>query len=188
MTATRNPMGFCCAPNQATPDYITYHNLKDFTAYGLTACWLGSSDNDPNEDCHFARPVTAEDVTELRGYFLDTLETLIAGLWEGAFTPGQGDIEGDYQSLTIDGGEHDNNPAMLSWRVRFDKDAIMLEFADGGDGTAYWLGYDAITDRQNALKVMTEARQHAPAHNNTVFDKLTQLAKLPDQPIPHEDE
>jgi hypothetical protein len=175
MIVTSNPMGFTCAPNSATPDYIIYHDLRAFVAYGLRACWLGTDGNDPNSDCYMARPVTTGDVQELRGYFLDTMETLITGIWKGDFTPGQGFIEGDYQSLII--GNSDENPdeqeTFLSWSVTLQDDAIMLELHDGGDGTAYWLAYDAIEDRDTVLKVMTEARQHTP-HDNKVWDKLVE--------------
>lgn len=181
-TTTRNPMGFFCAPNQSTPDYITYHDLRDFTAYGLIACWLGSTATDPDEDCNFNRPVTAEDVTELRGHLLDTMENIIGGLWNKDLTPGQGEIDCDCQSHVID-KEDGNDPAVLTWRARLDDEVIMLEFDAAGDQTAYWLAYDAITDRKNTVKVLAEARQHAPAYNNTVWHKLIELARLPDDPI-----
>jgi hypothetical protein len=193
MTTTRNPMGYTCAPNQATPDYVIYHDLRNFIAYGLQVCWLGTSNTDPNEDCNFSRPITHEDVTELRGYFLDTMETLITALWGKDYEPGQGDIDGDYQSLIIgkDTDSDDNSDfdeESLTWHVRLDKDSIMLDFDDGADGSAYWLSYSAITKRENVLKILTEARQYAPAYNNTVWDKLTELAQLPDEPITDDDD
>jgi len=170
-------MGFTCAPNAATPNYVSYGDLRSFVAYGLTTCWLGSTGKDVNEDCHFARPVTTDDVDELRGYFLDVMETLIGGLWKGDFEKGQGEIEGDYQTLII--GNSDENPGeeevSLGWRVRLDNDTIMVEFADGGDGVALWLDYKAIDDRANVVKVMTEARQYVP-HDPKVWDKLIEEA------------
>ena len=46
-----------------------------------------------------ARPVTREDVQELRSYFLDIVETVIVTLWKGEYKPGDGSIDGDWQSV-----------------------------------------------------------------------------------------
>lgn len=39
MTQIFNPLKFWCAPNQATPDYVTYDDFRQFIAYGLMVCW-----------------------------------------------------------------------------------------------------------------------------------------------------
>ena len=38
MTQIFNPLKFWCAPNQATPDYVTYDDFQQFIAYGLMVC------------------------------------------------------------------------------------------------------------------------------------------------------
>lgn len=161
-TQTYNPLKYWSAPNQSTPDYVTCYNFRDFVAYGLLECWLSHDPNDPNADCNMARPVDREDVKELRGYFLDVLETAIAALWKEQYKPGDGSIDGDWETLIV--GNSDENPGeeetFLAWYVRLDDDAIMLELScSGADSTAIWLSYEAIEDRQNVLKVLTEARK-----------------------------
>jgi hypothetical protein len=159
---TANPMNYYCAPNAATPDYVTAYDFRDFIAYGMTRCWLGSDQKDPNSDCHMDREVTPEDVQELRGYFLDTMETLIAALWKGDFEPGEGWIEGDFQSLFF-GDES------FHWMPRLDDDAIMLELSPAE--SCIWLAYETIQD----VAVLTEARRHA--FDKNVWSKLTDLAQ-----------
>ncbi len=149
-------------------------NLRDFIANAFTHCWLGTDENNPNEDCNFRRPVTTDDVTELRGLLLDTLETLIVGLWKGDFKPNDGDLDMDSQSLGI-GDYSDENPdgseSIFQWFVRLDHDVIMIELGQSdGDDTALWLDYDALNDRQAVVKTLQEARQYTFEKN--VWDKL----------------
>jgi hypothetical protein len=177
-----NPLKFWCAPNQATPDYVIYDDFRSWIAYGLRTCWLGSDGDDPNSDCYMARPVTREDVRELRGYFLNLVETVIVTLWKGQYKPGDGCIDGDWQSLVI--GNSDENPgeeeAILTWYVRLDDDAMMFELdCTGSDPVAIWLSYDAIGDRQNVLKVLIEARKTlaATGDQSEVWPKLAELVE-----------
>jgi hypothetical protein len=127
-----------------------------------------------------SRPVTREDVQELRAYFLDLVETVIVALWKGQYKPGDGCIEGDWQSLVI--ANSDEHPGeeetFLTWYVRLDDDSIMLELVcTGSDSIAIWLSYDAIADRKNVLKVLTEARQTLAAvgDQSKVWPKLIEL-------------
>lgn len=157
-----NPLNFWCAPNQATPDYVVYHDFRSWVAYGLLTCWLGTDPADPNSDCHMARPFTREDVRELRGYFLDLVETVVVALWKGQYKPGDGSIDGNWQSVVI--GNSEENPGedetFLTWYVRLDDDCMMFDLqCTGADPVAIWLGYDALADRKNVLKVLTEARK-----------------------------
>lgn len=152
-TQVRNPLKFWCAPNQATPDYVIYDDFRQFIAYGLMCCWCSHDPNDPNADANFDRPLTVEDVKELRGYFLDLVETVITSLWKQQYSPGDGDIDGDWQHLII-GDE------MMTWYIRLDDDAMMFSLdCTGADSENIWLGYKGIEDRAEVLKVLTEARQ-----------------------------
>lgn len=170
-----NPLGFHCAPNQATPDYIAYSDLRQFVAYGFISCWLSADSEDPNRDCAFARPVTREDVDELRGYFLDLVETVILSLWKGDYSPGDGEIDGDWEHLYI--GNEDDQVDSLVWDIRLDKDAMMFSLHGYGDAESIWLKYDAIEDKENVLKVLTEARQ--TISDNTVWNKLVEHVENP---------
>lgn len=163
MLITSNPMGFHCAPNQATPDYVCYENFRSWVAYGLMTCWLGTKQDDPNSDLNMPRSVTREDVQELRGHFLDVLETVIVMLWKGQHKPGDGDLESDGNSLTIaKEGEDDSGEAVnVDWYVRLTDKAIMFEMnCTGADGITIWLDYKAIEDKNEVLKVLKEARQY----------------------------
>lgn len=172
---TYNPMKFTCAPNQATPDYVIYDNFRDFVAYGLLRCWLGSDSDDPNSDCNYSRPITLEDVYEHRGDFLDTLESVIVGLWQGNLEPGEGWPDGEWASTTISTGDDDPDPTNLTWVPRLDKEALMLDQDVGSDPDAIWLSYEAIKDKDNVLKVLQEAREFAPGE---VWTKLVEIVEL----------
>lgn len=62
-----NPLGFWCAPNQATPDYVSCSNVADFIAYGMMLCHreLQEMDGYTPDASHYH---------ELRGYFLNAVE------------------------------------------------------------------------------------------------------------------
>lgn len=113
-----NPLNFHCASNQATPDYIIYDDFRSFVAYGLWVCWLGD-DNDPNADCYFARPITKQDVKELRGYFLDILESVLMALLQKKVEPGYGEVDGDWPSLHIyqEPVEDEDQFDSLTWQI-----------------------------------------------------------------------
>lgn len=181
-----NPLKFYCPPNGATPDYIVYHDFKSWVAYGLLACWLSHDADDPNADCSFDRPVTKDDVQELRRIFLDLLETTIVALWTGENNPGDGEIDQrNPQHVFIDTDE--SGEGMLSWYVRLDgpsddedeSDAsMMFELAcQGEDSHCIWLAYDAIEDRAEVLKVLREARETI---GDKVWDELEKLVELAD--------
>lgn len=181
-TQVSNPMKFWCAPNQATPDYIIYHDFRLFVAYGLMECWLSHDGDDPNADCNMARPVTRDDVKELRHYFLDLLETVIVSIWDGDYKPGDGGIDGDWEHLFIDDEDSDKEETILTWYPRLDEDSMMFELTcTGADSTAIWLAYEAIEDRQEVLKVLTEARKTIAksGYMGEVWDKLVERAKTP---------
>lgn len=170
MTQVRNPLKFFCAPNASTPDYIIYDDFHSWVAYGLLTCWFGSGP-DPNEYAEFPRPYTKEDVKELRGYFLNLLETTIVALWKGELERGTGEVDSDTQHLCI--GEDDADLVILSWYVRLGDDGIMFSLScTGSDTENIWLSYEAIEDRANVLKVLSEARQTI---NSEVWDKLKEL-------------
>lgn len=169
MIQTANPLRFWCAPNESTPDYVIYHDFQRWVAYGLLECWLGTDAGDPNSDCYFEEPVTHEHVDELRCYFLDLVETVIVTLWNGDYKPGDGEIQGDWQTVFI--GEDD----MLTWYIRLDDDAMMFELCcTGSDPVCIWLSYDAIEDREHVVAVLTEARQ--TVSDSTVWDRLLEAA------------
>lgn len=153
-------------------------NFREFVASGLASCWLSGDPDDVNANCSFVRPLTADDVIELRGYFLDTLETLIVGLWKRVWTPGMGWVDSDtQQTLTIDTDDGESFDSDLAqWSVRLDKDAIMMELGvSGTDPDILWLDYRAIKCRKKVVEVLREARQYVT--DGRVYDKLTALVK-----------
>jgi hypothetical protein len=159
---------------------VIYDEFWSWIAYGLLTCWLGTDADDPNADCFMARPITREDVQELRHYFLNLVETVIVAIWKGQYKPGDGDIEGDWQSVVI--GNSDENPdeqeTFLTWFVRLDDDCLMFDLqCTVADSIAIWLSYDAISDRAEVLKVLCEARGTlAPVGNQgEVWPKLVEL-------------
>ena len=171
-----NPLGFTCAPNQSTPDYIAYDDFRQWLAYGLIVCWLSHDRNDPDADCAMGRPVTRDDVQEMRRVFLDLVETVTAAIWRGDYGPGDGEIDGDYQHVYIgpDGDDSGSDLCVLTWRPRLDADSIMMEMeCSGGDSTVIWLNYAGIEDRAHVAAVLTEARRATAT--GEIWDKLAAL-------------
>ena len=76
-----------------SPDYVTTSDFGHVVNFGLMEAWLSHDPNDPNADSNMARPVTREDVGELREHFLDVLETVIKVLWTGQYSPGDGELD-----------------------------------------------------------------------------------------------
>ncbi len=170
----RNPLKFRCASNEATPDYVIYDDFRMFVAYGLMCCWLSHTGDDPNADCNMARPVTRDDVKELRDFFLSLLETSIVALWKKQYEPGDGDVEGSAQYLIIGSEELGQEETFINWNVCFQDDSIMYVMGcTGADDEAIWLSYRGIEDRQNVLQVLTEARQSI---DDTVWPTLVEEA------------
>lgn len=168
-----NPLKFLSASNQATPDYVAYDDFRMFVAYGLMCCWCSDDPEDPNDYSNISRPITRDDVKELRGYFLDLVETVVTSLWKGQCSPGDGEIDGDWQHLII-GHE------MITWRVRMNKDAMMFSIdCNSAESENIWLrfiylAYKGIEDRAEVLKVLTEAR--ATIDDEVWPDLVTEVA------------
>jgi hypothetical protein len=178
-TQVFNPLGFYCPPNGATPDYIIYHDFKSWLSYGLLSCWLSVDPDDPNANCNFPAPWTREDVHELRGYFLDLVETVIARLWKGRAEAGDGYLDNISQSVCV--GERDedgtllghSDEVLLTWYVRLDNDSMMFELScTGADPECIWLAYEAVADRQKVLAVLREARATIDDKSWTVLEEL----------------
>jgi hypothetical protein len=176
---TSNPLGFYCAPNHSTPDYVTYDDFAQFVAYGLMSCWLSHDANDPNADCNMARPVTVGDVADLRTNFLDALEEAIIDLWREDKIPGEGILDQRTDTVVIGLNDEENDgheDTLLRWYVRLDHDAIMMELdCTDADPECIWLGYEGIEDRKNVLKVLQNARKVVGQRN--VYDSLVSLVE-----------
>ena len=156
----RNPLGYTCAANYAPPSYVTAQHFRDFVAYGLLTCWLGEgsdSDSNPNAECHYVRPITVQDVDELRLVFIDRLEWVLFKLWGGDAEPGAGALDCGSLSVVIERCGDDPESVSLGWHVTLGFDAIMLELDDESDGLAIWLAYEAVADRRAVLAVLLEA-------------------------------
>lgn len=177
-TQVFNPLGFHCATNAATPDYVIYTDFRQWLAYGLLTCWLSHDADDPNADCSFSRPWDRDDVDELRGYFLDLVETLVVALWKGDYKPGDGEIQGDWESVIVypeDDESGSGDDTFVTWYVRLDDDAIMLDLqVTGSDAQAIWLSYEALADRQKVAQALAEAR--ATISDNQSYPPLLELA------------
>lgn len=166
MTQVRNPLDYWCAPNAATPDYVICRRFKDWLAYGLCVCWLGSDSKDPDSHVNLSEPFTHENVSELRSLFLDMVETTIESLWSGVYCPGDGEIDQEQRTLNIgkrnvDGDfVGDADMTSLGWSVRLDRDAMMFElYTTGGDPVAIWLAYAAVLNRKQVFKHLRVARK-----------------------------
>ena len=67
---------------------------------------------------------------------------------------------------------------MLTWYIRLDDDTMMFDLqCTGSDSIAIWLSYKGIEDRQEVLKVITEARATVP--DNKVWDDLVAEVMTP---------
>lgn len=153
--ATRNPMNFrSCG---SCPDYIAYPYFDGFVAYGMMECWP-SHTNDLNQDWEHPIKLDTDHVTELRGNFLDLLESTITGLWAGELEEGQGALD---THLSCDKTTHIDDETYFDWYVTLQDDAIMFQLMLLGDKpqdvATFWLDYTAIEHRPTVVKVLKEA-------------------------------
>lgn len=158
-----NPMGFTC-PSNYPEHYVAKRDVRSFVSYCLHRCWLGTDPRDPNADCYFVRPVTREDVRDLRQIFLEVFSDVLCDLWDGSAGPGDGELDvSSEQRLSIDipdAKENDQDPGLLGWDVSLGDEeegiCFTLWCADGED-CAVSLDYSAVSDHQQVLAVLREA-------------------------------
>ena len=166
-----NPLGYYCAPNGATPDYVASYNIRDFLAYGFICCY----DCVTPDNFTMWNLVQADDVKWLRENFLRVVEKLILNLYGGTveiptkeddFDPGQWS-----ESLFI-GDDDENDPDgeqfMFDWTpgpVHEDAIALVLRSTltkgegTGGDDEVIWLAHEALQDRAAVKAAIEEARK-----------------------------
>jgi hypothetical protein len=149
-----NPASYYCAPNAATPEYVSAWDLEAFLAYGffLSAYWL--------EDIS-GYPVTPDDVRAFRSHFLDVMGSALPGWPE--LGPEEGlDLAGTYDGIELypEGMsmEDSEDYLMFTWyaarrhNAEAGDDALLLELhgVDLGphnftlDDTAIWLDAHAV--------------------------------------------
>ena len=165
-----NPLGYYCAPNAATPDYVASYNIRDFLAYGFICCY----DCVTPDNFTMWNMVEADDVTWLRENFLRVVEKLIINIYGGAveiptreddFDPGQWS-----ESLTIgdDDENDDDEQFVFDWTpgpVHEDAIAFVLRSTltkgegTGGDDEVIWLSHEALQDRAVVKTAIEEARK-----------------------------
>ena len=168
-----NPMGFYCAPNQATPDYVCYSDIRMFIAYGMMVCHCDLQDvkgYTPN----------ASHYHELRGYFLDTVERALRvypELERGKEV--QEDLQGygsmlytaDADREGVKDGKSPENEFDFTWHVeRVDHEGnvcLSLDWAFVGnsnhheyDSSAMWIAAEVMTGHKREWrKEIAKARQ-----------------------------
>ena len=85
-----NPLGYYCAPNAATPDYVPCRDFRQFLAYGFALCYIGEHDT--------TLTITAADLYALRESFLACVESAMELYPEAK--PGER-VCGDWESVTL---------------------------------------------------------------------------------------
>jgi hypothetical protein len=165
-----NPLGYYCAPNQATPDYVASYTIRDFLAYGFICCY----DCVTPENFTMWNMVQADDVKWLRENFLRVVEKLILNIYAGAIEIPTKEDDFDSgqwaESVTIGESEEDDangEQFVFEWApgpVHEDALAIVLRSTlvsgegTGGDDEVIWLAHEAIQDRAAVKAAIVEAR------------------------------
>ena len=85
-----NPLGYYCAPNAATPDYVPCRDFRQFLAYGFALCYTSEQDT--------TLTITAADLYALRDNFLACVESAMELYPEAE--PGER-VCGDWESVTL---------------------------------------------------------------------------------------
>lgn len=173
----RNPLNFYCAPNSATPDYVSYRSFDMFVAYGFIQSWL-----QPNEYGGWMW-LQKNDIRWLREYFLQSLECVLLSIYEGEFgdtiAPDgkryEGFDSGSEGSLTVvdhDDEKYRTEEHMFQWQPRFlepdgtlafDLTFTVLESPKPNgvysEDNTIWLAPEGYADRENVRKVIANARK-----------------------------
>lgn len=161
-----NPLHYFCAPNQATPDYVASHEIRDFVAYGFLCCFDAV---DPDSFTMW-NMVQRADVQWLRECFLRALEKLVLNIYAGIVTPEtkETDFDSDWAESLIVGEEGDDEELMIQWAPGpCDGHALSLVLSyslltgegHGGDDEVIWLTFDALKDRAAVKAAIEEARK-----------------------------
>ncbi len=172
-----NPLGFHCAPNAATPDYIAYHDIENFVAYAFTMCWLT-----PQDYTGWAW-LQANDIRWLREHFLQALEVVLLGIYDGDYADTLADDGkryegfdcGEFDSLSVSDNEDEEyrtEDHLFQWMpfcveqdgtVAFELRFNVMESPDNnpsfGEDPPIWLAPEGYADRAKARKVIAHARK-----------------------------
>ncbi len=151
MSSIRNPLGYWCAPNGCTPEYMPSPSITDFLAYGLLVCCI-----DPKDTCC---TFTDQDVNDLREGFLHCVEDAVK-VWSEQEI-GQ-DTGCDPAKPTVTLECPDGESCEAGWYFqRVDEDALLFVlFWTGADDLAIWLSRRAIEGKESeALAAINHARQ-----------------------------
>lgn len=159
-----NPLGYNCRPNEASPNYVAYDDFRLLTGYGLIVSWFSHTPDDPNGDCNFTRPVTRQDVLELRRIFLKVLSDTVYYLWKDILEPGEGDLDLPHDPRMFiglpDDARNGDDDVTIEWCVSLRDDAICLSMrilCPTDDDQAIWLSYAALEKRWYVLATLREA-------------------------------
>jgi hypothetical protein len=153
----RNPMGYWCAPNGATPKYVPSYDIRAFIAYGLLECYVSEEDT--------CLVYTPDDCWQAREQFLNTVENAIKlyDEWPKAKRHIQ-DEALEPRLYLPDKNDHEHDGACADWYLDMIADDGHLCFTwiwSGADDVAIWLAgetLDTPNKRREALRAVAEAR------------------------------
>lgn len=163
MKDLRNPLGYWCAPNEASPEYVPSSTAEDFIGYALYLCYL-------DEDSTSCK-VGAEEIYWLREDFLSYLKGTVEYLDEmlDGFHPDYPlDDEGsDGISLDCPPEDSDNYESVW-WRAdQYSEGAVSFEWcwSSSPDRIAIWVEESVLRD-PHTLEVIelakTEIEKYKP--------------------------
>jgi hypothetical protein len=190
---TLNPLGYFCAPNGATPDYVASDTIEDFLAYGMMSCMYSLM-----PDCFSLWwMMERDDVQWNREYFLRAVESVCYGIWEGHFGPGhrfdwdlfQDDIcigntdEGDQEAVRIrwaaemiehvDKDNPDDEPSVCF--VCTYTNEGQSSYGAAGDDDVMWIRLSALKDKARVRAAIAHARH---VNNLSEQDECDSMRKL----------
>lgn len=153
-----NPMGYYCAPNGATPDYIATSNFEDFIAYGLL---IGNITGEDLGGCNEL------DTYTVREDFLNYMEDVVK--WYSECEPGT--LTNCDPSIGVNIGclDEGTDETLFDWNFyQRDSDgalAISLRWVfmpvsgqGYSDEKVIWLNPEALEDKDKVKSVFDKAR------------------------------
>ena len=157
MANFENPMGYWCAPNGATPEYVAAHKFEDFIAYGLI---VGNITGEDNGGC------SELDTYTVRQDFIDYMKSVVE-LYDKAEV-GERTMCDPSNGVSIGNSDEGTDETFYNWVFDMrDSDghlAIIFHWSfmpvvglGSSDETVIWLDPEALEDKELVQTIFAKA-------------------------------
>lgn len=170
MSSFRNPIGYHCQPNEATPEYVPERNFQQFLAYGLLLCDI------PEEYTTYV--IGEGQIQDSREQFLKTVENALQRFasWERGKNNTQEEALEPHVFLSEDPENEDGDFDLCDWYLDMIAiadpdgdgagDLVFIRRVTGNDDDAIWLSGSAVKTKKKRRRCLAEIEKARRALHN----------------------